>query len=92
MAKEISPPINFVRDQNANCTNSISSHTCTCRNGSYPDGGKCFDVNECFDDLCSCKTDYASDGMKIALILKVFIYAHVKMAMMEPTVIISMNV
>ena len=37
MAKEISPPINFVRDQNVNCTNSISSYTCTCRNGFYSD-------------------------------------------------------
>ncbi|XP_041346705.1 adhesion G protein-coupled receptor E2-like, partial [Gigantopelta aegis] len=65
-------------DQNANCTNTAGSYTCTCQTGYSGDGHNCTDVNEFLHEnscdvnancnntdgsyICTCRSGYSGDG------------------------------
>jgi len=40
--------------QNANCTNTVGSHNCTCKEGFTGDGRQCSDIDECRDGSHDC--------------------------------------
>ena len=88
-------------DDNAKCTHSDGDFTCE-NAGFTGDGFTCENINECDDSFTNnCHSDafckdiigsFSCQFKRVSEVVVLVINAHVKMAMTEQTVLISMNV